>query len=704
MAIRTFNSVGGFSVGEVPSTIILPNGDITTDFATFTANVEAGNVLTNNLLYANGVAWDFISAGGTNTQIQFNDNNELGGTSAFTFNKAGNILTLTGNANIGNINTTGQINATGNVTAPYFIGDVVGNISGQITVPGSNTAVLFNNQGNAGASDALKFNFASNVLTVLGNVTANYFKGDGSELTNINGANVTGNVGNAVVAYTAYAIDGANVNGNVSSAVVAYSAYAVDGANVNGNVSSAVLAYSAYSVDGANVNGTVDTAQTVTTNAQPNITSVGTLTSLIVSGTGNIGNLYVNERVTSNLIPSNDNTLTLGNSALAWKDVFTTNVNVGTAYIRSIGNVLQVDAVNVANNLTSGTLTSSGDADLQGNVTVAGNLTVSGTTTYINVTELSVNDPIISLGGSNSGGNASTYDGKDRGLWLRNYSNVGSDPINMFMGWDTSASQFALGSNVSVSGEVVTFNSYGNIKGEAFIGNLSGTVLTASQTNITTVGTLTDLTIAGNLQVNTSANLNSLTAGGLSYPTADGSAGQVMTTYGNGVLHFTSISSSSITNGTSNVNVVNNGNVNISSAGTANVLAVTSTGVNVSGTFNSTGSATVGNVILGNSSIRSVTVPTSTALKSTLVSISATGNRAVEFFVKGEDSTGGKYSVATVSAVHDGANVDYAVYGTVILGGATGVLEVNYATGTITLDVTPASSNQTIWTIQYRTI
>jgi hypothetical protein len=215
---------------------------------------------------------------------------------------------------------------------------------------------------------------------------------------------------------------------------------------------------------------------------------------------------------------------------------------------------------------------------------------------------------------------------------------------------------------------------------------------------------LTDLTIAGNLQVNTSANLNSLTAGGLSYPTADGSAGQVMTTYGNGVLHFTSISSSSITNGTSNVNVINNGNVNISSGGTANVLAVTSTGVNVSGTFNSTGSATVGNVIVGNSSIRSVTISTSTALKSTLVSLSATGNRAVEFFVKGEDSTGGKYSVATVSAVHNGSVIDYAVYGTVILGGATGVLEVNYATGTITLDVTPASSNQTIWTIQYRTI
>lgn len=828
MAIRTFNSVGGFSVGETPETIILANGDITTDYATFTANVSAGNLLTNNLLYANGVPWDFISAGGLDTQIQFNDGGELGGVANFAFDKTSNTLTLNGTANLSKINTSNVV-STGNITAPYFIGNVIGNISGTITVPGNNTAVLFNNSGNADASDNLKFNFATNVLTVTGNVEATYFKGNGSELTNINGGNVSevANAGYATIAGTAYAVDGGNVSGNVATAVTAYTAYSVSGANVSGNVATSVNAYNAYSVDGGNVNGTVGSATvaysvdganvsgnvatavtaytaysvaggnvdgqvgnaliagTVYTNAQPNITSVGTLTSLTTSGDGkfnfdtdglvtistsgidigkagraiagsafidfhssvndtdfdtrivstggnnssgfgnldlyaaeivlhgnidlptytaNVGNLNVATAVTSNLVPSNNNTFTLGNTGSAWKDLFTTNVNVGTAYIRSIGNVLQIDALNAANNISGGTITSRGDADMQGNVTIAGNLTVSGSTTYINVSELSVNDPIISLGGSNSSGNASSYDGKDRGLYLRNYKSGGSGPVNMFMGWDTGNGEFALGSNVTVSGEVVSFTEFGNIRLDQVIGNLTGQVLTASQTNITTVGTLTNLQVSGNLQVDTVANVNSLVASGLSYPAADGTVGQVLTTYGNGVLYFKSISSSALTNGTSNVDVVNNGNVNISSGGTANVLVVTSTGANVTGTFNSTGAATVDKLVVGNTSVQAATIETTSTSKTTIVTVSTTGVRAVEFFVKAEESLGGKYSVATVSAVHNGTDVDYAVYGTVILGGATGVLEVNKGTGTIKLDVTPASSNSTFWTVQYRTI
>ena len=80
MAIKALNSVAGFSVGEVPANIILANGDITSNNGTFTANISAGNVLTNNLLYANGNPWDIGGIpGGSNTQIQFNDAGEFGG-------------------------------------------------------------------------------------------------------------------------------------------------------------------------------------------------------------------------------------------------------------------------------------------------------------------------------------------------------------------------------------------------------------------------------------------------------------------------------------------------------------------------------------------------------------------------------------------------------------------------------------------------
>ena len=92
--------------------------------------------------------------------------------------------------------------------------------------------------------------------------------------------------------------------------------------------------------------------------------------------------------------------------------------------------------------------------------------------------------------------------------------------------------------------------------------------------------------------------------------------------------------------------------------------------------------------------------------QATLVSLAGADFRVAEFFVKGEDSTGSKYSVATVSMVHDATSADYSVYGTVNLpsSSTTGSLGVTYASSIANLVVTPSSSNTTTWTIQYRTM
>ena len=147
-------------------------------------------------------------------------------------------LIVTANANVGNLNVTSNVYATN------FIGNVVGNISGNITVTGNNTDVLFNDNGNIGASDGMTFNKSSNLLTVTGNLTVN-----NANLGNLASANY---------------ISG---NGSLLSAIT--------GANVTGTVSSATSA---------------TTAGTVTTGAQPNITSTGTLVSLDVTGNVGAGN------------------------------------------------------------------------------------------------------------------------------------------------------------------------------------------------------------------------------------------------------------------------------------------------------------------------------------------------------------------------------------------------------------------------------
>ena len=110
-------------------------------------------------------------------------------------------------------------------------------------------------------------------------------------------------------------------------------------------------------------------------------------------------------------------------------------------------------------------------------------------------------------------------------------------------------------------------------------------------------------------------------------------------------------------------------------------------------------------VLVGNSTITFGNATTiSTSANQTIASFSVTGVTGVEYIVKAIDSAGSKYSVATVLAVTDGTNADYAVYGTTQLGGYTGSLAVNVSGSFIRLQVTPASSNSTVWTTQYRLI
>jgi hypothetical protein len=98
------------------------------------------------------------------------------------------------------------------------------------------------------------------------------------------------------------------------------------------------------------------------------------------------------------------------------------------------------------------------------------------------------------------------------------------------------------------------------------------------------------------------------------------------------------------------------------------------------------------------------TVTTATSANQTIAQFPVSGFVGVQFLVRGVDSVGSKYSVATVQAVTDGTTVDYATFGSVGIGGTTGLLAVNISGSNIALQVTPASSNSTTWTTQYRLV
>ena len=148
-------------------------------------------------------------------------------------------------------------------------------------------------------------------------------------------------------------------------------------------------------------------ATTVTSSAQPNITSVGTLSSLSVTGNLNVSsnvtfsnancgqitgsNLVMSyvtvtselnaEIITSNFIPQTNVTYSLGNSTNRWKDIYLAG---STVYLGNVGlsegagNSLSVAGNITVNNITTTSGTSTLNAmSVTGNVQ-AGNVRTSG--------------------------------------------------------------------------------------------------------------------------------------------------------------------------------------------------------------------------------------------------------------------------------------------------------------------------------------
>jgi hypothetical protein len=126
-------------------------------------------------------------------------------------------------------------------------------------------------------------------------------------------------------------------------------------------------------IQGANVSGAVGTAGTVTTNAQPNITSVGTLTSLTVNGNISANNA----NITGNIVPTSNNIYSLGSASSYWKDAF---IGPGSLYINGV-KVLEEssNAIVISADLNQTVkVTSSGSGDIQLQTTGTGVIAVKG--------------------------------------------------------------------------------------------------------------------------------------------------------------------------------------------------------------------------------------------------------------------------------------------------------------------------------------
>ena len=456
-------------------------------------------------------------------------------------NYAANV-TSSSQPNITSLGTLVNLTSAGNITAPFFIGNIIGNVSGNIVVPGTNTSVLYNNAGIAGASDAFQFNQASNTVTITGNLSATNISANGAGLSSITGANVTGQVGYAGVANsvsgsnvsgavsyatTANAVAGANVSGQVAYAAVANS---VAGSNVSGAVA---YATTANSVAGANVSGQVSYAAVANSVSVGNVSGIGNISTINIDG--NLGNvLYGNGVFAAVIAPTSVANANYANFAGTAFSVSGSNVsgavanatyanNAGNATIANSANSVAVANVSGIGNIATVNLDGNASNILYGNGVFATTPIISN---VANANYANFAGTAYSVSGANVSGEVANanYASFANVASIANSvagANVSGEVANAnyasFANIAASANSVAV-ANVSGIGNIAVLNLDGSSSNVLFgngvfapestsiananYANFAGQVVDATQSNITQVGTLVSLAVTGNVSAN----------------------------------------------------------------------------------------------------------------------------------------------------------------------------------------------------------
>jgi len=517
MALRPFNSVAGITVGNDPqTTVILANGDITTTNLTANGVSNLGNIgnvkITGGNIYqviatvdntgAGNLVWatlTFMEAAGANTEVQYNNNGNLGASPSFTFDSANTLLTAnnfvaTSTANLGNI---GNVIITGGSSGQIIQTDGLGNLIFADST-GSNSAAPMPSYIPVGESYLVPSNFQglftvpieidgelqvdgilAEVGTPINSESGQIIFDDNGELTGNAGFSFDQTSGNLSVPgsglFTGNLLPSANVTYDLGSSTQRWKDLylanntiylgnsTISGANGNltlTNASGGQLIVTGNSVATTNsiTNGNSNvvvnsTTVTISANAVSNV--------VVVSNTGaNVtGNISTTGIKTDNYYYANGQPLDVGgNPAGSNTQIQFNNSNEFGA------------SANLTFNSSTNLLT------VTGNIAATNaNLGNAATANYLFATEgsLTLANGVIAVSGTTGGIFSSTLTDLNIGL-----------VANIVMGSSTG--------NVTVQGNL---KSNGGVTGTT----LTGTLTTNSQPNVTSVGTLANLTVSGNI-------------------------------------------------------------------------------------------------------------------------------------------------------------------------------------------------------------
>ena len=400
------NGNANVSINGTSNVAVFANTGVTVSRLSAIGNISTANYFLGNGAFLSGLPATYSNANVADFLPVYSGNIAAAYVSVSGKVVGGNILTL------GNISAQGTINATGNiVTAGYFVGTFVGNVTGNFVVPGSNTQVIFNTSGNADAVGGMTYNKGSNTFSILGVISAqaNIIGGNlltagliSASSTVTSAATITG--GNLATGGTVSA--SGNVTGaNLLTAGIVSATTTITG----GNLATGGTASASGNVTGGNLltGGLLSAAANIYSNATIHVTNdidaggniaatnyTGTLVSVIGNITGaNIfaGIASASGNITGNYFLGNGACLTGVITSVANINNGTSNINIpstdGNIIISVGGNynivtftntgILANSTVSVTGNLTAGNLTTSGLISATGNLT-AGNLNTTG--------------------------------------------------------------------------------------------------------------------------------------------------------------------------------------------------------------------------------------------------------------------------------------------------------------------------------------
>ena len=201
------------NAGIISATGNIRGGNInTTGLVSTTGNVQAGNINTTGAISSTGnIIAANIAAGNITTAIMSATGNITGPNINATLLSISASASVTGNIQSGNILTTGLISATGNITGNYYLGN--GSLLTGISLPRISNGTSEVNIPVASSNANITIGATSNVAVFA--TTGAYITGVASATGNVHGGNVVATANVTTANLTVTGISNLNSNANV---------------------------------------------------------------------------------------------------------------------------------------------------------------------------------------------------------------------------------------------------------------------------------------------------------------------------------------------------------------------------------------------------------------------------------------------------------------------------------------------------------